>query len=321
MGTALLPAVGESHADGELDSRGRCHIRQNRDVDGRGLPASAPPVLVADAAQGTRERERDVERDAVEYLVAPPEGDAHGAVPEVVVRELVRVEPLAVPGGSDLCERVHVEPARLENPESLAPVVVDGEEVVEFRHGGLGACTRVALGAAQVGVAFQHHRAVVVRIERVLFRVGAPVEYAGDFSACGEACAGERALQAPVEVDAELVDVEVPVLGLDGAAFGDVETFGECTRTVEVAVRVLVVDCEAVALAADSRAVFAFPVTEDSEEGHRAEALLVCPRERILVQVEVRPVVTERELQRIVGLEQAVACGSRDCLHGDCVVA
>ena len=116
------------------------------------------------------------------------------------------------------------------------------------------------------------------------------------------------------------MDVEVPVFGLDGSALGDIEAFGECSRTVEVAIRVLVVGGNAVALPADARAVFAFLVAVDAEQGHRAESLLVGPCEIVFVQVEVCPVVTEGELQCVACLEDAVARGSHDCLHRDGVV-
>ena len=100
-----------------------------------------------------------------------------------MVGELVGVEPLAVPGGAHLREQVDVETAGLEYPCALAPVVVNGVEVMEFGNGGTHAGERVVFGIAQVRVTFDEYRIVVVRIERVLLGVGIPLVHAAKFAA------------------------------------------------------------------------------------------------------------------------------------------
>ena len=190
---------------------------------------------------------------------------------------------------------------------------------MELGDGGAHACERVALGTPQVGVSFEEYGIEVVRVERILVRVGTPVEYAANLAAGGKARARKRALQAPVGVQAELVDVEVPVLGLDGTACRHGEALGEGARAVEVGIRVLVVQPEAVALSGNLGAFLVVAV--EANRNKRADSLLVSPVEVVFVQVEVRPVVTERDLQGVDALEHAVTGATHDGLHGDGVIA
>ena len=153
-----------------------------------------------------------------------------------------------------MSEQVDVEAARLEYPGSLAPVVVNREQVVEFRDGGAHSRERVVLGTAQVGVSFEENRVVIVGIESVmvggiLTGVGAPVEYSAELASGGEAGACKRALHASVEVKSQFVDDEIPVLRGDFAARADDEAFGKCSWAVQVGIRVLVVDVQTVSLA------------------------------------------------------------------------
>ena len=183
---------------------------------------------------------------------------------------------------------------------------------MEFCHCGLCAGERVVFVASQVRVTIEEYWRVVVRIERVAYIVCIPVEVARNFSACGQTCMEERCLYASVKVQTELVECKVSVVCFNSAVFGDVER----SRTAEVAVGVLVIGKESVPLARNSRAAFAFVVSVKPETDCCAKALLVCPFNSVIVEVDVRPVVTDGGLQCVDALENAVACGSCNGLHG-----
>ena len=123
---------------------------------------------------------------------------------------------------------------------------------MELCHGGFCACTGVVFGAAQVRVTVEEYRRVVVGVQRIFGSIRVPAENVGNLSACGQPCSEERCLHASVKVQAEFVQREVAVFGLDGTAFGDVETFGECAWTVEVTIGVLVIKEHPVPLPGDS---------------------------------------------------------------------
>ena len=62
-------------------------------------------------------------------------------------------------------------------------------------------------------------------------------------------------------------------------------------------------------------------VAVEADGDESADPLLVSPVEVVFVQVEVRPVVTECDLQGIDALEDAVAGAAYDGLHGNGVIA
>ena len=158
-----------------------------------------------------------------------------------MVGKLVRKE-LSVPCGADLREQVYIKAARRENPQVVPPVIVNGVDVVEFCHGRFGSCSGVVFGTAEVRISVKEYRCVVVSVKRIFDGIGVPMQVAGQLSSSSEACAQEWRLYTSVQVKSKLMQLEVSVLDSNGAVFFDIETLGECSRTVEVAVGVLVVE-------------------------------------------------------------------------------
>ena len=73
INTWLLPCIDEPHPNGKLDSRGADVLVQQRQVN-RGQLFTAMQILVlSNAAQTARKRERNIEWNIVPYLVAHAE--------------------------------------------------------------------------------------------------------------------------------------------------------------------------------------------------------------------------------------------------------
>ena len=73
INTWLLPCIDETHPNGKLDSRGADVLVQQRQVN-RGQLFTAMQILVlSNATQTARKRERNIERNVVPYLIAHAE--------------------------------------------------------------------------------------------------------------------------------------------------------------------------------------------------------------------------------------------------------
>ena len=125
--------------------------------------------------------------------------------------------------------------------------------------------------------------------------VGVPFGDDACFTPCGDACADHRELQAPIKVQSDFVYIEVPVFGFGKSAFGHVETFGECSWAVKVAVGVLVVGEYTVALPTDAGSFF-FVVAVQAETENGFNLFLVGPAEAVfvfihVVEIEIGPAV------------------------------
>ena len=146
-------------------------------MDGVEFPAAVQVVIFANAVKAASERERNIERNASPKLVAHAEAQPDRTVPETVLCKLVRKE-VSIPCGPDLREQIDVKTACRENPKVVSPVVVNGVDVMEFRHRSFRACECVIFGTAEVRVTVEEYGIVVVRIKRIAYVVCAPIEYA-----------------------------------------------------------------------------------------------------------------------------------------------